>query len=182
MRELAATHPSESLSPVLSELARNNLFKKASSILLFAPLPGEADPLPLMEALPGRNFLFPKVEGEDLGIYLQSPDSSWTTGPYGLREPDPRTWERRNPDTIEVALVPGLAFDASGGRLGRGKGYYDRLLGTLGFHGLKVGICMEWQLVELVPCATHDIRMDMVVAGRKIHDPGCLLDIPGESR
>ncbi len=182
MRKLAATRPSEPFSPALSELARHDLFRRASSILLFAPLPGEPDTLPLMEALPGRNFLFPKVEAEGLGVYLQTPDSSWMTGPYGLWEPDPRTWERTNPDTIEIALIPGLAFDASGGRLGRGKGYYDRLLGKPGFHGLKVGVCMEWQLVELVPCASHDIRMDLVVAGRKIHDTGCLLDIPGERR
>jgi 5-formyltetrahydrofolate cyclo-ligase len=180
MRELAARRPSQPFSPVLSELARHDLFRKASSILLFAPLPGEPDPRSLIESLPGRNFLFPRIEGEELALYLKTPDSIWKTGPYGLREPDPSTWERRNPDTIEIALIPGLAFDASGGRLGRGKGYYDRLLGDSGFHGMKVGICMEWQLVKLVPCASHDIRMDLVVTGGKIHDPGSLLDIPGE--
>lgn len=180
MREMAATRPPETFSPSLAELARLDLFQKASSILLFAPLPGEPDPFPLKEALPGRNFLYPRIEGEELTLYLQTPDSIWTTGPFGLREPDVRTWERREPDAIEIALIPGLAFDASGGRLGRGKGYYDRLLGSSVFRGLKVGVCMEWQLVETLPCASHDIRMDLVVAGGKIHDPGCLLDIQGE--
>ncbi len=181
MRELAANQASDPFPSGLSELARQNLFRKASSILLFAPLPGEPDPFPLMEALPGRNFLFPKVEGEDLGIYLQTPESIWMTGPYGLREPDPLTWERREYDTIDLAIIPGLAFDALGGRLGKGKGYYDRLLGDPAFRGVKVGLCWEWQVVGTIPAEKHDIRMDLVVAGGKIHDPGSLLDIPDES-
>jgi 5-formyltetrahydrofolate cyclo-ligase len=57
--------------------------------------------------------------------------------------------------------VPGLAFDRRGGRLGRGKGYYDRFL--LETSGLRVGICFEDQVVEKIPGEAHDLRMDFLI-------------------
>jgi 5-formyltetrahydrofolate cyclo-ligase len=115
-----------------------------------------------------------------LKIYRWTPHSLWIAGPFGIREPDPENWESASPEEIDLALIPGLAFDPMGGRLGRGKGFYDRLLGNPAFRGIKVGLAWEWQLVDEVPGAAHDIRMDIVIAGENIHDPGSMLDKPGE--
>lgn len=67
--------------------------------------------------------------------------------------------------SIDLALVPGLAFDRRGGRLGRGAGYYDRFLKGLTGRARRVGICFAAQLVEQVPTEAHDARMDGLVAG-----------------
>jgi len=77
-------------------------------------------------------------------------------------------------------LVPGLAFDLLGGRLGRGRGFYDRLLREGLFHGIKVGYAWDWQLVDKVPCEQHDIRMDYIVTERKLLQVGSGLDKPAE--
>ena len=69
-------------------------------------------------------------------------------------------------DRFDLILVPGLAFDKSGARLGRGRGFYDRFLA--GITGFRVGVCFDWQLVESVPVEAHDIRMDAVVTPSQI--------------
>ncbi|MCR9204243.1 MAG: 5-formyltetrahydrofolate cyclo-ligase [Halobacteriovoraceae bacterium] len=73
----------------------------------------------------------------------------------------PENAEKITPDLL---LIPGLAFDKSGGRLGRGKGFYDRFLAE--FKGLKVGICFEEQLINTVPREDHDVNVDFVVSER----------------
>lgn len=181
MRALSAARTEDAAAPGTGSLGSHDLLRKAGEILLFSPLPGEADPLPLMDLLPHARFLFPRMEGETLGVFRHSQEGLWLEGPFGLREPDPGTCERVYPEYIDLALIPGLAFDARGGRLGRGKGYYDRLLGDPRFRGIKVGFCHEWQLVDLVPREAHDIAMDLVIAGGRVIDARSMLDIPGES-
>ena len=63
---------------------------------------------------------------------------------------------------IDLAVIPGVAFDKDGNRMGRGKGYYDRLLPKLG-NTYKIGICLPFQLVEKIPTDEHDVRMDEVL-------------------
>ena len=67
-----------------------------------------------------------------------------------------------NYDEIDVAVIPGLAFDRKGGRLGRGKGYYDRLLSKLP-DCRKLGMCFDFQMVDAVPAEAHDIKMDDII-------------------
>lgn len=121
----------------------------------------------LLSANDTRSFIFPRIENEALGLYLYHPGKAWTNGPFGLKEPDTETWERVSPSLIDMAIVPGLAFDKAGGRLGRGRGFYDRLLAHPGFRGIKIGLCWEWQLLPLVPCEASDARMNQVIHSGK---------------
>lgn len=140
-------------------------WKKAASILLYAPLPGEPDVMPLIgDPHQERHFLFPRIEGETLGIYRRGAGSRWITGPFGILEPEPESWEVCSPAEVDLVMVPGLAFDLAGRRLGRGRGYYDRLLGHPEFTAIKVGIGWPWQLLPSVPAEEHDVLMDHVVA------------------
>lgn len=98
----------------------------------------------------------------------------WEEGPlrpgvWGIPEPDP-SWAVLSPDTVTVFLVPGVAFDPAGGRLGQGAGYYDRLLP--GTPGQKVGVAWSFQVVEQVPADPHDIPMDAVLTERGWLKPG----------
>jgi 5-formyltetrahydrofolate cyclo-ligase len=94
-------------------------------------------------------------------------------GHYGIREPRPELPAEdpaclRSADT--VWLVPGLAFDPQGHRLGRGGGYYDRLLA--GVLGPRIGVALDWQILPTVPSEAHDITMTMVVSqDRVLHVP-----------
>ena len=73
------------------------------------------------------------------------------------------------PGKIDLALIPGLAFDRAGGRLGQGGGYYDRWLG--GFSGVTVALCRELVLLDGVPRASHDRGVDLVVTERSLYGP-----------
>lgn len=88
----------------------------------------------------------------------------WQKRRPGILEPEKAAIAA--PSDLRVILVPGLAFDAQGGRLGHGQGHFDRLLADT--PALMVGLCCENRLVETVPMEPHDIRMDMVVTERRM--------------
>lgn len=126
----------------------------------FWPLPGEPDLRPLWQELrPGLRWVFPRIRGTELTFH-EAGSEHWTEGPYGTREPGPHA-PRIAKEDIQGLLIPGLAFDRSGRRLGRGKGFYDRCLAD--WNGKKVGVCFELQWVPEVPHEAHDQNMDVIV-------------------
>ncbi|NQT91970.1 MAG: 5-formyltetrahydrofolate cyclo-ligase [Lentisphaerae bacterium] len=97
------------------------------------------------------------------------PDTRLVPGPLGVKEPADPEWVAAG-EMPGVFLVPGVAFDAGGGRLGHGGGYYDRLLHGEGSTGraYKVGLAFDCQIVEAVPMQEHDVRMDAVITESRI--------------
>ncbi len=85
--------------------------------------------------------------------------SSVTHGAYGIREPLKN--QQVDKKAVEVVIVPGIGFDRNGGRIGFGKGYYDRFLSD--FDGLKIGVCYDFQLVGKIETDENDIPMDMII-------------------
>lgn len=130
------------------------------TILAYWPLPDEVDIRPLIRRLVegGNTVLLPRVTGEttmELRRYTTLDDLH--EGAFHIMEPTGEVFG--NEEQIDVALVPGMAFDAAGRRLGRGRGYYDRLLAA--HPGMyKIGICFPFQRVAEVPVDEHDIAMD----------------------
>lgn len=95
--------------------------------------------------------------------YIESMDDL-TKGTYGISEPSVvKTADEKD---IDVILVPGLAFDRHGGRMGFGKGYYDRLLETSS--AVKIGLCYDFQLFDTIPTESHDVPMDYIVTEKEI--------------
>jgi 5-formyltetrahydrofolate cyclo-ligase len=114
--------------------------------------------------------------GTNAPFYRIAPDwQHFRLGDFGVREPE--TWPGGRvvaPELIDIVLVPGLAFDAQGNRLGQGGGWYDKVL-RLAPQALKMGIAYECQLVPQVPHEAHDVRMDIIVTQARIIDiAGCL--------
>lgn len=137
---------------------------QAQIIALFAPLPGEVDLIPLTREL-DRIWAFPKVEGDSLAFYhIKDASKELTPGAFGILEPIQRL-PRLYPDEIDLFLCPGLGFDARGGRIGRGKGFYDDTLAKARPDALKMGVCFGYQLVDEVVMEDHDIPMNGVIAG-----------------
>jgi 5-formyltetrahydrofolate cyclo-ligase len=90
------------------------------------------------------------------------PDSLLPSEPYGILEPTTPELSIINCQ-LSIVIVPGMAFDKQGHRLGRGKGYYDRFLSRVP-NIYKIGVCFPFQLVESVPSEETDILMDEVIA------------------
>ncbi len=102
------------------------------------------------------------------GMYEMVKVSDWLAdtveGHYGIREPLPQRPPIPARELVGAHVlwcVPGVAFDAAGHRLGRGKGYYDRLLSSV--DGVKIGIAHQWQIVPSIPMEAHDVGMDLIV-------------------
>ena len=116
-------------------------------------------------------FAFPVLNEEgEMDFYLPKAPSSWKEGAFSIPEPDPASSRKVLLEEIEIFLVPGRAFDQSGGRLGRGLAYYDKYLAQT--TACKVGVAWGLQIHrENLPVETHDISMDFVVTDQFILRP-----------
>ncbi len=132
----------------------------ARCVLGFAPLASEPDWWG--GAVPGMRFGFPRVMGDGLRFFEAGGLGELVPGGLGVREPGMEAREVV-PGDADVVLVPGVAFDRAGGRLGRGGGFYDRLLAELPPGVLRLGVAFGRQVVAGVPMDGHDFCVDRVV-------------------
>ena len=121
----------------------------------------------------GKRVVVPYCENDEIELFRLENFDELAPAMMRVLEPKPE-WrqhvERRmRPDDLDLVVMPGLAFDHCGGRLGYGKGYYDRLLHQLRDDAAKVAVCFECQLFPEIPVLPHDIRMDIVVTERGIY-------------
>lgn len=163
MRALAGTAHADPSQVCAALEAWLNEHPERQSIAVFSALPGEVDLSALTAARTDRHWLYPKVNGDSMSFHpIRDPNHELVTGAFGIREPRPDL-TCVPPQTIDAFFCPGLAFDARGGRLGRGKGFYDRLLENARPDALRIGVCFPWQIVEDTFAEAHDIAMDAVV-------------------
>lgn len=155
-------------------LCRNILshpwFLAADVVMAYAALPDEPDLSPVLEEIlkSGRRLALPRCgpDGTMTGHWIGSL-GELTPGAYGIPEP-PEDAPIAAALEIDLILAPGMAFDPSGGRLGRGKGYYDRFL--VGYMGKTMGVCRQERLLAAVPMEEYDRRMDAVVTDEQVYD------------
>lgn len=146
-------------SDICQHLLANETLYKANTVLAFWPMPSEPDIRPLIRQLycEGKTVLLPRVTSStemEFCIYTGD-DSLQQVPPYGIFEPSGMAVMDLPKDA--VMLVPGVAFDAEGHRLGHGCGYYDRYLSQ---HPMPtIPVCFPFQMVPEVPTAPHDIRI-----------------------
>jgi 5-formyltetrahydrofolate cyclo-ligase len=95
-------------------------------------------------------------------------DSDLKPGPRGVPEPDPECCKIVPIDCIDIAIIPGVAFDEKGGRIGSGKGYYDRLIPKLSITTRKVALALESQIIQQAPVESHDKHVDIVITEKRI--------------
>lgn len=116
----------------------------------------------------GKKCVVPVSDTDTFTItpsYITSMDDL-KKGAYGI--PEPRTVNEAEIKDIDIALIPGIAFDRHGNRTGFGKGYYDRFLSE--FKGVKIGICYDFQVQPSVPADAHDIKMDFIITEKRIYN------------
>ena len=95
-------------------------------------------------------------------------ETDLTLGPRNIMEPDPERCKIIPIDRIDIAIIPGVALDEKGGRIGSGEGYYDRLIGKLPITTRKVALALECQIVQQVPMESHDKFMDIIITEDRI--------------
>ncbi len=137
----------------------------AKNIAIYYPIKGELDPLPLVNMI-SKSFFLPKVVGRDLKFGRV--DGVLVKGAFGIMEPEeaPFTFEE-----MDLFVVPAVAYDEEGYRLGYGGGYYDRLLKKKLPHQVAVGVCFDVQLVGSLPRDPWDVPVDVVVTESRLLRP-----------
>jgi 5-formyltetrahydrofolate cyclo-ligase len=138
-----------------------DIYAKSQSILLYMPLRGEVDVRLIFERAisDGKHVALPRFlpETAAYGAFFVG-DEPLAPGPFSVLEPS-----MSNPvpvNRLDLIVAPGLGFDGRGRRLGRGKGFYDRLLSAAA--GVKCGICFEEQLLAEIPVEPHDVALDFI--------------------
>jgi len=146
-------------------LEQQPIWQKAQSILFYAPLPEEPDIWQLLlDALAaGKTVLLPRFSPEHMGYvacHIKDAAQDIRPGQYGIREPGDAC-AKISLNRLDLILVPGIAFDLNGRRLGRGKGFYDQLLSVT--HGPTCGVAFDQQIVGQIPVEPHDICLNCIL-------------------
>ncbi len=137
-------------------------------MLAFASIRNEVNTRPLVEAVlaSGTRVAFPRVAGDELTLHLVASYDDLVEGAFSVPEP-PEDAARLQPQDVEFALVPALAVDSRGYRIGYGGGYYDRLVPTLS-GALTCAIAYDFQLVAEVPEQPFDAAVDVIVTDARV--------------
>lgn len=145
---------------VFARLEQTAAFLMAEKILMYHSLPDELSTHAFLRKWADRKrFFLPRVNGVNLDI-LPYDESRLELGAFHIEEP---TGENTvDPSELELIIVPAVAYDRRGNRLGRGKGFYDRLLQTT--KATKIGVAYDFQLLDEIPAEPHDVPVDVVIS------------------
>lgn len=181
-KSYSKTQLCERSATILERLEQTDLFQAASHVALYHALPGEVQTAAFIEKWHTKKTLYlPVVEGNDLRLLPYRGNEYLKTGSFGILEPTeeaasgqaspvepqpgngtPSGEGAGRPEALDLIIVPGVAFDRKNNRLGRGKGYYDRLLST--WQIPKIGICFDFQLFDEIPAEPFDRKMNLVIS------------------
>ncbi len=167
LRKSLLTDPErrEAAAAVFAALERSAAFLLADRILMYHSLPDELSTREFIGKWAGRKqFFLPRVNGADLEI-LPYDRTRLHPGAFSIEEPDGA--ETADPGSMELIVVPAVALDGRCNRLGRGKGFYDRLLARTG--ATTIGVGYDFQLIaEGLPAEPHDVPLDMVITETRL--------------
>lgn len=143
---------------------KSEIYKKAGQIMLYMPLGNEIDTADMIKAAfkDGKKVVLPVTDGETGLItpcYITE-NTQFRQGAFSVSEP--QNCESADMERTDVIIVPGIAYDKKGGRVGFGKGCYDRLLTAS--DAVKVGYCYDFQICEEIDTEEHDIKMDYLLS------------------
>jgi 5-formyltetrahydrofolate cyclo-ligase len=159
IKALSAAEKEKRATALLRAVWNHPLFASAQNVMLFWPLPDEINTIPLIEHAHavGKNVFLPVVVGDDLVVKSYNP-TTMQPGAFGILEPQ---GEPVSPTVLDVIVVPGVAFDAACNRMGRGKGFYDRLLANASVP--TIGVCYAEQYYLNIPTEVHDVPLHNVL-------------------
>lgn len=148
-------------------------FLEARIVLLYLEKPGEVKGRSLVNRSYDYNKIvvlpaFDPATHRMRLLKVDDPKNELKKGPRGILEPDPKICNEVPIECIDIAIIPGIAYDEKGGRIGSGEGYYDRLIPELAITTRKVALALEKQIVPLVPMESHDRYVDIIISEERI--------------
>ena len=151
---------------IIENLINLKEYNDAETIMPYISLNIEADTKEFIkdELLKGKSIVVPFVEEGGIQVSKLNDFENLIKGKYGVLEPMKK--EKHN-DKIDLVIVPGVAFDEKGSRIGFGKGYYDKFLERFK-DSLKIAFAFEEQIVDNVPSEEHDVKVDMIITEKRI--------------
>ena len=169
---------SESQVSAKTKAIENRLFEFANflesrTILLYAQSGPEVQTVDIINKTIEYNkvVVLPAFNPETFEVTLlkiDNPEKELKPGPRGALEPAPGQCKIVPIDRIDIAIIPGVAFDEKGGRIGTGRGYYDRLIPKLSITTRKVALTFEDQILQQVPLESHDKHVDIIITDNRI--------------
>jgi len=174
MIEMRDTQPKEIIKEksrvILEKLFELNYYKKAKNVMFYVDTRNEVRTLDAIKKsiYLGKKVFVPKVinKCDMLAVRIKSLNEL-KKGHFGILEPV--SGEMINPKELEVVVIPGVAFDKSGCRLGYGGGYYDRFLQNLKADAVKIALAFEFQILDELPKEEYDILMDIIITEKRIY-------------
>ncbi|TAL55603.1 MAG: 5-formyltetrahydrofolate cyclo-ligase [Nanoarchaeota archaeon] len=151
----------ERSSAVQKNLIKLPEFKKAKIVLSYIPIRNEV----AADNFGGKGIVLPGFDSKKNLVALKH-DGKLVDGPYSTKQPPCEKKRAVKLSSIDIAIVPGVAFDKKGNRIGYGKGYYDRLLSKI--DAKKVGLAYGFQVFENLPAESHDIKVDYIVTENRV--------------
>lgn len=147
---------------VQQQLLEADSFSSCETLALYSPINNEVrtDRLLATARATGKRICFPRVCDSEMLFVVVGADTVLAAGSFGVAEP--KTGEVLSASEIDLIVVPGIAFDRHGFRLGYGKGFYDRELSGRGTSTVTVGLCYDFQLCATLPVEAHDQRLDYI--------------------
>lgn len=143
-------------------------YKNAKSVMVYISLGNEVDTTEIIRDAfsSGKNVLVPVTDSEtyEISAHKITVTTEFEKGTFSVKEPKERVCFDKN--EIDVVVVPGIAFDRHGGRIGFGKGCYDKFL--KGTKAIKIGFCYDFQLVEHIETESNDVSMDYIITEKEI--------------
>lgn len=148
-------------------------FLESKVVLLYINRPNEVNTSRIIKRTYKQNKIvgLPSFDTDkyEMTIYkVDNPDTDLALGWRGILEPDPSRCKHIPIDFIDIAIIPGLAFDEKGGRIGSGEGYYDRLIPKLPVTTRKVSLSLESQVIQQVPMENNDRHVDIIITEDRI--------------
>lgn len=149
------------------------LFLKGRGVLFYLALEDEVQTRPMIEAAlgMGKRISVPLINEEKREILpsiLKDPNQELTPGAWGILEPKRKFYRPFPLEEIDLAIVPGVAFDEAGNRLGFGRGFYDKFLSRLAERVSFVALAFEFQVVKSLPSRSHDVAVDYIITEKRI--------------
>lgn len=164
IKQLKKQHTKEQLieqsSRILEKLENNEAFIQAEKVMLYNSLPDEVQTQAFLQKWSSRKqIILPTVVGDDIVPVEMTPDADFVVGDFNILEPKNEPYQ----GDFDLIVVPGVAFDKKGNRLGRGRGYYDRFLCQY-MNVPRIGICFDFQWLDEIPAEPNDIAMNEVIS------------------
>ena len=151
-------------------------YRAAATVMLYVDAPGEVRTQPFVAQViaAGKRIVVPYCETGELGLFHLEAVDELAPGHFGILEPRPElrtlAGKRVSAAAVDVVMVPGVAFDRRGGRLGYGKGYYDRLLRRAPPSVVAVGVAFRCQVFPEVPMMDHDAFLDRIITDEAVYE------------